>query len=184
MAKKKSHAAATAALQALVDAAVPHRSHTFDAGDGDYGAHAAEQLYQLLNINSNQIFKTLVIDLTAGKGSRRRLAVAVIPVTHSLSLKKAAAAFGVSKTTMADPADAQRSSGYIPGGISPIGQKRALPTMIDSSAQNFATIFVSGGRRGLDIELAPSDLATVTGAGFADLLAAGGASKSNGKPLS
>lgn len=171
MAKKKKHAAATAALQVLIDAAVAHRVHTFNAGDGDYGAHAAEALQLQLNIDSNQVFKTLVIDLTAGKGSKRQLAVAVIPVTHSLSLKKAAAAFGVAKAVMADSADAQRSSGYIPGGISPLGQKRPLPTAIDASAEGFAEIFVSGGKRGLDIGLAPADLAAVTSARFADLVA-------------
>ena len=93
------------------------------------------------------------------------------PVTYQLSLKKAAAAHGVAKAIMADPHDAAKSSGYIPGGISPIGQKHQLPTVIDESAQLWDSIFVSGGRRGLDIEITPQDLANVTEANFADLLA-------------
>ncbi|WJZ01934.1 aminoacyl-tRNA deacylase [Corynebacterium freiburgense] len=171
MAKKKSRAAATAALQVLVDAAVPHKVYSFAAGEGDYGAHAANELGLQLKISSNQVFKTLVIDLTAAKGPKRDLAVAVIPVSGSLSLKKAAAAFGVSKVVMAQPSDAQRSSGYIPGGISPIGQKRALPTVIDVSALEFAEVFVSGGKRGLDIAISPEDLAVVTHARFGELQA-------------
>ena len=117
------------------------------------------------------MLKTLVIDLTAGKGPKRKLAVCVIPTTHHLSLKKAAAAHGVSKAAMADPHDASKSSGYIPGGISPLGQKNALPTVIEETAVLFDTVFISGGRRGLDIELNAEDLAELCSASFADLLA-------------
>lgn len=117
------------------------------------------------------MLKTLVIDLTAGKGPKRKLAVCVIPTTYHLSLKKAAAAHGVSKAAMADPHDASKSSGYIPGGISPLGQKNPLPTVIEETAVLFDTVFISGGRRGLDIELNAEDLAELYSAGFADLLA-------------
>ena len=117
------------------------------------------------------MLKTLVIDLTADKGAKRKLAVCVIPTTHHLSLKKAAAAHGVSKAAMADPHDASKSSGYIPGGISPLGQKNPLPTVIEETAMLFETVFISGGRRGLDIELNAEDLAELCSASFADLLA-------------
>ncbi|MDO4686417.1 MAG: Cys-tRNA(Pro) deacylase [Corynebacterium sp.] len=171
MVRRRSRAASTPALQVLADAAVVHRVHSFTAGDGAYGENAARELGLLLKISSNQVFKTLVIDLTAGRGSQRRLAVAILPVTCSLSLKKVATAFGTPKASMADPADAQRSTGYIPGGISPIGQKRPLPTVIDKSAQMFEEIFVSAGKRGLDVGLSPHDLAVVTNASFADICA-------------
>ena len=131
-------------------------------------------LVNTLSQNWEQIqseYLKLVIDLSAGKGPKRRLAVCCLPVTYQLSLKKAAAAHGVAKAIMADPHDAEKSSGYIPGGISPIGQKHQLPTVVDESAQLWDSIFVSGGRRGLDIEITPQDLANVTGANFADLLA-------------
>ena len=99
-------------------------------------------------------------------------AVCVLPVTYQLSLKKAAAAFGASKATMAAPADASKSSGYIPGGISPLGHKHILPTVVDETALLFDTIFFSGGKRGLDIEMNPEDLPRVLDLSFADVLAA------------
>ena len=89
--------------------------------------------------------------------------VAIVPVSGQLDLKALAAAVGGKKAMMADPADAERVTGYVVGGISPIGQKRALPTVLDSSAADHPTVFVSGGRRGMDLELAPADLVAVTG---------------------
>ncbi|MDU0478883.1 Cys-tRNA(Pro) deacylase [Staphylococcus chromogenes] len=169
MAKKKT--TGTAALTALVDAGLNHTVHSFDTHTQSYGAEAADHLHQRLGIAADQVFKTLLVDLTAGKGPKRELAVCCLPVTQQLSLKKAAAAHDASKATMADPKDAERSSGYVVGGISPIGQKHRLSTVIDESAQLWDVIFVSGGKRGLDIELTPADLAQVTGARFADLLA-------------
>ena len=166
MSKKSPHAA-TPALKVVEDASVDHHVYTFEAGKDHFGDHAAAAF----EVEPERVLKTLVIDLTAGKGPKRKLAVCVIPTTHHLSLKKAAAAHGVSKAAMADPHDASKSSGYIPGGISPLGQKNALPTVIEETAVLFDTVFISGGRRGLDIELNAEDLAELCSASFADLLA-------------
>lgn len=162
MAKKNKPQGATPALRILQSEGIEHSVSTFEGGTDHFGDHAA----QALDVEPERIFKTLVVELKP-----KRLAVVCVPVTHQLSLKKAAAALGASKAQMADQNEAAKSSGYIPGGISSIGQKRPLDTVIDASALDLATIFVSGGRRGLDIELAPADLATVTGASFADVKA-------------
>ena len=124
-----------------------------------FGAHAAEEL----QLDPTSVLKTLVIT------HERELAICCVPVDGHLSLKAAAKALGWKRAEMADPAKAQRATGYVVGGISPLGQKRPLPTVVDSGARDHSTIFVSGGRRGLDIELAPGDLATLTGATFADI---------------
>ena len=109
-----------------------------------------------LDVDPYRVFKTLVC--STGEG----LCVAIVPVTGELSLKALAAALGAKTAEMADPAAAMRATGYVVGGISPIGQKRALPTIVDESATSWETIFVSGGRRGLELELAPADLLTAT----------------------
>ena len=176
MAKKRSkqssasRASGTAALRVLHDAAVDFEVHEFDAGKDHFGAHAAEALGEL-QVDPGQVFKTLVVDLTAGRGPKRSLGVACVPVECTLSLKKAAAAFQVPKVSMADPKDASRSSGYVPGGISPLGQKTPLPTVIDHSAQQWDRVYVSGGRRGLDIGLDPAVLVQLTKGSFADVSA-------------
>lgn len=166
MAKKTPHAA-TPALKVLEEAGIAHNVHTFEGGTDHFGEHAASAL----EVAPERIFKTLMVDLSAGKGPRRQLAVCVLPVTNRLSLKKAAAAHHSPKTAMADPSDAAKSSGYIPGGISPLGQKHRLPTVIDETAILFDTIFFSGGRRGLDIEMNAEDLAALIDADFADIVA-------------
>jgi Cys-tRNA(Pro)/Cys-tRNA(Cys) deacylase len=105
-----------------------------------------------------RVFKTLLVDLGSG------LAVGVVPVDGSLDLKAMASALGVKSVSMATPQAAERATGYVVGGVSPVGQKRALPTVLDASALDHPTVFVSGGRRGFDIELSPHALVEVTGA--------------------
>ena len=144
----------TPATVALDRARVEYRRHPYahDPTASSYGLEAAE----VLGLDPARVFKTLLVD--TGKG----LAVGIVPVAGQLDLKAVAAALGVKSVIMADPAAAERVTGYVVGGISPVGQKRALPTVLDETAYGFDTVFVSGGRRGFDIELSPGDLATVT----------------------
>lgn len=128
-------------------------SYDHDPSISSYGLEAAEKM----GVPSERVFKTLVVTIDA-KG----MAVAVIPVSSMLSMKQIAKAAGGKRAEMADGADVERSSGYILGGVSPLGQKKRLRTFIDASAKNFSTIFVSAGRRGLEIELSPDDLADMT----------------------
>ena len=156
----------TPAINAAKKAKVGFTLHEYqhDPNSESYGEEAAEAL----GLDPAQVFKTLLVSLT---GHKSPLAVAVIPVSHQLSLKTIAKAVGAKKAEMADPKVAERTTGYIVGGISPIGQKKALPTVIDSSAGNQTTINVSAGKRGLEIELTPQDLAKLTRAQFANLVA-------------
>lgn len=151
----------TPATVALTRLQLTFQTHTYahDPAVDAYGLEAAAAT----GMPAERIFKTLLVDTGAG------LAVGVVPVSGSLDLKAIAAALRVKKVAMADPAAAERSSGYVVGGISPIGQRKALPTVIDSSAQDFATVFVSGGKRGFEIEIAPADLATATRGRFAPI---------------
>jgi len=151
----------TPATVALTAAGVIFSQHAYehDPGARSFGLEAAE----VLGLPPEQVFKTLLVDTGAG------LAVAIVPVAGQLDLKAMAAAVGAKRVTMADPAAAQRSSGYVVGGISPIGQKRALPTVVDESAELFDVVYVSGGRRGLDVGLSPTDLVRVTHAVVADI---------------
>lgn len=158
----------TRALQVVAAAGIAVTVHSFEAATtGNYGQQAASAL----GVDPDRLLKTLIVDTTAGKGPRRQLAVCALPVSFHLSLKKAAGALAVPKVTMATPYDAEKSSGYVTGGISPLGQKTPLPTLIDETAQLWDTVFVSAGKRGLDIELAPAELAHLIGARFVDLLA-------------
>lgn len=125
-----------------------------------YGLEAAAKL----GLDTARVYKTLVVEV-----DNSRLAVAVVPVAAMLNLKSMARAVDSKKAVMAEKNLVMRTTGYVLGGVSPLGQKKRLATIIDASAQEFATIFVSGGKRGLDLELAPNDLAALTSASFADL---------------
>ncbi|WP_427895082.1 Cys-tRNA(Pro) deacylase [Kribbella sp. GL6] len=153
MAKAKQ-SQGTPATVALTKAKVEFTTHAYehDPAAKSYGLEAAEAL----GLDPEQVFKTLLVEVDG------KLTVGVVPVGKQLDLKAIAAAAGGKKAVMADPAAAERSTGYVVGGISPIGQKRALPTVVDATAADHPTVYVSGGRRGLDIGLAPADLITVT----------------------
>ncbi|GAA0417865.1 Cys-tRNA(Pro) deacylase [Leifsonia naganoensis] len=153
MAKPKA-SAGTPATVALTAAGLPFSLHPYehDPAAASYGLEAAEAL----GVEPDRVFKTLLADTELG------LVVGVVPVTGLLDLKALAAAVGAKRAGMADPAVAERRTGYVVGGISPIGQKTRHVTVVDETAQLFETVFVSGGKRGLDIELAPDDLLRAT----------------------
>ncbi|MBK4346139.1 Cys-tRNA(Pro) deacylase [Lacisediminihabitans changchengi] len=142
---------ATVALTALGIRFIEHE-YTHDAAVTSYGLEAAE----VLGVEPESVFKTLLADADG------TLIVGIVPVTGKLDLKALAAAAGVKKLEMADPRVAERKTGYVVGGISPIGQKSRLTTVLDETAELFDTIFVSGGRRGFDVELAPAGLLRAT----------------------
>lgn len=153
--------ASTPAIRVLSKAGVAHRVHAYshDPRADSYGTEAVDALAGELGIAAEQVFKTLVIALNTGV-----LAVAVLPVPATLSLKAAAAALGAAKATMADAAAAQRSTGYVLGGISPLGQRKPLATVVDESALGWDRVLCSAGKRGLEIELAPADLVRLAAA--------------------
>lgn len=159
--------AATPAIAALVAAGVPHEvvRYHHDPRAESFGEEAAEELAATVGVQHGQVFKTLVVAVPNG------LAVAVLPVPSKLSLKAAAAALGVPKATMAERAAAERSTGYVIGGISPLGQRKPLPTVVDVSALEWDRVLCSAGKRGWDVSLAPSDLIRLTNAVTADILA-------------
>ena len=147
--------AATPAVRALQRADVAHALHPYDPGHPSGQGHGAAAV-AALGADPRQVFKTLVTRVDGV------LTVAVVPVSGTLDLKALAAAAGGRKAAMADPADAERATGYVIGGISPLGQRKALPTVVDASALDFATVMVSAGRRGLQVELSPADLVRLT----------------------
>lgn len=152
----------TPAIRAAGRAGVTHHVHRYehDPQAESYGLEAAQALGQL----PERVFKTLLAALAGDE-----LVVAVVPVTHDLDLKALAASCGAKKAVMAKPAQAERATGYVTGGISPLGQKRQLRTLIDDSAQGFETVYISAGRRGLEIELSPRDLIQLTEGSWARL---------------
>jgi Cys-tRNA(Pro)/Cys-tRNA(Cys) deacylase len=156
----------TPALVAVARARVPHRVLTYahDPSAPAYGPEAASAL----GLDPRQVFKTLVVSL---EGAPRvgELAVAVVPVSRQLDLKAAADALGAKRAVMADVAAAERATGYVVGGISPLGQKKRLRTVVDASALEWPELFVSAGRRGLELALAPADLLRLTGGTTANI---------------
>jgi Cys-tRNA(Pro)/Cys-tRNA(Cys) deacylase len=132
--------------------------YVHDPSSESYGLEAAEKL----GVAAIRVFKTLVVDIQG-----KELAVGLVPVETTLNLKLMAKALGAKKVAMAAAADVERATGYVLGGVSPLGQKRKLKTIIDKSASEFQTIYVSAGRRGLEIELTPQDLLALTRGGFA-----------------
>ncbi|MFE2279262.1 Cys-tRNA(Pro) deacylase [Streptomyces sp. NPDC059454] len=163
MAKKsrKQQSGGTPATVALTAAGVPFTVHSYDHDPThpSYGEEAAEAM----GVSPDRVFKTLVADVDGA------LTVAVVPVAGQLDLKALAAAAGGKRATMADPALAERTTGYVRGGISPLGQRRRLPTVLDESATLHETICVSAGRRGLEVELSPTDLTGLTSATLAPI---------------
>ena len=153
---KKQRAGGTPATTALAAAAVAFTVHDYlhDPRSEAYGEEAAAAL----GVDSARVFKTLLADVDG------TLTVAVVPVSGQLDLKALARAAGGRKAVMADPTAAERATGYVVGGISPLGQKRAHPTVVDATALDHPTVYVSAGRRGLEVELAPGDLVRLTGA--------------------
>jgi Cys-tRNA(Pro)/Cys-tRNA(Cys) deacylase len=149
----------TPAINAAKKAKIKYTVHEYehDPAASSFGIEAAEKL----GVPPERVFKTLVVE--SGDG----LAVAVVPVMLKLDLKAMAKALKTKKAAMAEVKAVERSTGYVVGGVSPLGQKKRLPTVLDATAQDYGTIFVSGGKRGLDIELSPADLATLTRASFA-----------------
>ncbi|GAA2924823.1 MULTISPECIES: Cys-tRNA(Pro) deacylase [Streptomyces] len=152
--KKQQQPGGTPATVALTTAGVDFTVHSYDHDPAhpSYGEEAAEAM----GVSPDRVFKTLVADVDG------TLTVAVVPVAGQLDLKALAAAVGGKRATMADPTLAERTTGYVRGGISPLGQRKRLPTVLDESASSHPTICVSAGRRGLEVELAPEALAKLT----------------------
>ena len=152
----------TPAIRKAKQAKVTFRVHEYehDPASEAYG----EEAVMKMGVDAGRVFKTLIVSQDG-----KDLSVAVLPVSHQLDLKLFAKAIGAKKVVMADKKVVEKTTGYVLGGVSPIGQKKRLRTVIDESAKDFETIFVSAGRRGLQIELAPGDLCLLTNGGFASI---------------
>ena len=152
----------TPAINVAKQNKIPHQVHEYahDPSAKSYGLEAAEKL----GVPADRVFKTLVVSL-----DNKELVVGVIPVSSMLSMKLIAKAAGAKKATMAAEAEVERATGYVLGGVSPLGQKKKLKTLIHASAKNYPTIYVSAGRRGLEIELSPVDLGKLVNGVFADI---------------
>jgi len=160
MAKK----AGTQALDILTAAGVAFTVHEYDHTASD---HFGDETVAALGVTPERVFKTLIASVTTS--GKPELVVGIVPVSGQMDLKALAAAVGAKRADMADPAAAQRSSGYVVGGISPLGQRTRLRTVVDASAMAYQTVLVSGGRRGLQVELAPADLVHLTDGAVAEI---------------
>lgn len=152
----------TPAIRLVKENKILHTVHQYDheSAAGSYGLEASEKL----GIVTTRVFKTLIVST-----EKQELAVGIVPVSAMLNMKKMAKSVGAKKSAMALSSDVERSTGYVLGGVSPLGQKKRLKTVIDSSAESYETIFVSAGRRGLEIELSPLDLKSLVRGTFADI---------------
>ena len=152
----------TPGISVAKKAKITHKVHQYahDPSSESFGEEAAEKL----GVPAARVFKTLVISL-----DNKQLAVGIIPVSSKLSMKHIAKAAGVKRATLAAQSDVERSTGYVLGGVSPLGQKQMLKTIIDASAKKYPSVYVSAGRRGLEIELSPDDLARLINASFAQI---------------
>jgi len=154
----------TPAINALKKIKVDFSIHEYDHDPANlnYGTEAAQKL----GIDAQQVFKTLVVRLDSGQ-----FVVGIVPVSSKLNMKSIAKAAGAKKASMAEATDVERITGYVLGGVSPLGQRKQLLTFLDSSADKFSTIYISAGRRGLDVQIKPADLLTVTRGKYAELKA-------------
>jgi Cys-tRNA(Pro)/Cys-tRNA(Cys) deacylase len=156
--------AGTPALDILTAAGVAFAVHEYDHTASD---HFGDETVAALGVTGERVFKTLIASITTS--GKPELVVGIVPVSGQMDLKALAAAVGAKRADMADPAAAQRSSGYVVGGISPLGQRTRLRTVVDASAMTYETVLVSGGRRGLQVELAPADLVLLTDGQVAEI---------------
>jgi len=156
--------AGTPTLDILTAAGVAFTVHEYDHTASD---HFGDETVAALGVTPERVFKTLIASITPS--GKPELVVGIVPVSGQMDLKALAAAVGAKRVDMADPATAQRSSGYVVGGISPLGQRTRLRTVVDASAVTYETVLVSGGRRGLQVELAPADLVRLTDAIVAEI---------------
>ena len=156
--------AGTPALDILTAAGVAFTVHEYDHTASD---HFGDETVAALGVTGERVFKTLIASISMS--GKPELVVGIVPVSGQMDLKALAAAVGAKRADMADPAAAQRSSGYVVGGISPLGQRTRLRTVVDASTVTYETVLVSGGRRGLQVELAPADLVRLTDAIVAEI---------------